>query len=53
MDLGGRLFGKYRCDSCGKSWISLDASEEYQECRNCEDDAEKIVVRPLEYSVSG
>ncbi len=53
MDLSGRLYGEYRCGSCRRKWTSLDATEKYQECRTCEEDAKRIVARPLEYSVSG
>ncbi len=52
MDLSGRLYGKYRCSICNKEWISIDASEEYQECRSCDEEADRIMSRPLKYSVS-
>ena len=52
MDLtAGRLFGRYRCLN-GHSWISIDASETYKICHKCDEEAEKIESRPLEYSVS-
>ena len=51
MDLTGRLFGRYRCLN-GHSWISIDASKTYKICRKCDEEAEKIESRPLEYSVS-
>ena len=52
MDLSGRLYGEYKCSSCDKKWRSIDASEEYKECRTCDEEAERIMSRPLRYSVS-
>ena len=52
MDLSDRMFGKYTCDSCMKTWISLNATEDGQECRKCGEEADTIKYRPLEYSVS-
>ena len=52
MDLRGRVYGEYKCSSCGKKRKSINASEEYQDCRSCGDEAERIMSRPLRYSVN-
>ena len=47
------MYGEYRCHLCRRNWTSINASEDDEvECRHCNEEAELVVIRPLEYSVS-